>query len=83
MTFALYSRPERFLIEQLTHFKKYNIPEGNVRSWCTRLDMHEGLRVATRRCDAAELLSLKRLRDLAAKKRVSGLKQKNILDLFS
>ncbi|XP_054281171.1 jerky protein homolog-like [Macrosteles quadrilineatus] len=33
-------------------------------------------------CDSVQLLSLKRLRDLAAKKRVSGLKQKSILDFF-
>lgn len=34
-------------------------------------------------CDAVQLLSLKRVRDLAAKKRVSVLKQKKILDFFS
>lgn len=34
-------------------------------------------------CDTVQLLSLKRVRDLAAKKRVSGLKQKTILDFFS
>jgi hypothetical protein len=33
-------------------------------------------------CDAIQLLSLKRIRDLAAKKRVSSLKQKKILDFF-
>lgn len=33
-------------------------------------------------CDAMQLLSLKRLRDLAAKKRVSKLKQTNILNFF-
>lgn len=34
-------------------------------------------------CDTMQLLSLKRLRDLAAKKRVSGLKQKKISDFFT
>lgn len=33
-------------------------------------------------CDTIQLLSLKRLRDLAAKKRTSGLKQKKISDFF-
>lgn len=33
-------------------------------------------------CDGVQLLSLKRLRDLAAKKRVAGQKQKSILDFF-
>ncbi|PSN51225.1 hypothetical protein C0J52_10562 [Blattella germanica] len=34
-------------------------------------------------CDDVQLLCLKRLRDLAAKKRVLSLKQKKILDFFS
>lgn len=33
-------------------------------------------------CDSIQLLSLKRLRDLAAKKRVSGLKQQKLSDYF-
>ncbi|XP_054745991.1 jerky protein homolog-like [Anastrepha obliqua] len=33
-------------------------------------------------CDSVQLLSLKRLRDLAAKKRVSKLKQTNMFDFF-
>lgn len=34
-------------------------------------------------CDKMQLLNLKRLRDLAAKKRITGLKQKSILDFFN